>query len=54
VLKEFETLFNMRDDTAAERFWSPKYIQHSTHIEPWRDGLFNLVKAAPPGFVVSF
>jgi predicted SnoaL-like aldol condensation-catalyzing enzyme len=54
VLKEFETLFNMRDDTAAERFWSPKYIQHSAHIEPWRDGLFNLVKAAPPGFLVSF
>jgi predicted SnoaL-like aldol condensation-catalyzing enzyme len=49
VLKGFETLFNMRDYTAAERFWSPKYIQHSAHIEPW-----NLVKAAPPGFVVSF
>jgi predicted SnoaL-like aldol condensation-catalyzing enzyme len=23
-------------------------IQHSAHIEPGRDGLFNLIKAAPP------
>ena len=48
VLEAFETLFNQRDYTAAERFWSPNYIQHSAHIEPGRDGLFNLVKAAPP------
>jgi predicted SnoaL-like aldol condensation-catalyzing enzyme len=33
---------------AAEPFWSPNYIQHSAHIEPGRDGLFNLIKAAPP------
>jgi predicted SnoaL-like aldol condensation-catalyzing enzyme len=48
VLKAFDTLFNKRDYTSAERFWSPNYIQHSAHIEPGRDGLFNLVKAAPP------
>jgi predicted SnoaL-like aldol condensation-catalyzing enzyme len=48
VLEAFDTLFNKRDYTAAERFWSPNYIQHSAHIEPGRDGLFNLVKAAPP------
>ena len=30
------------------RFWSPNYIQHSAHIPPGRDGLFNLVRAAPP------
>ena len=48
VLKAFDTLFNKRDYVAAERFWSPLYIQHSAHIEPGRDGLFNLVKAAPP------
>ena len=48
VLKAFDTLFNRRDYPAAERFWSPDYIQHSAHIEPGRDGLFNLVKAAPP------
>lgn len=47
VLEAFDTLFNRRDYAAAERYWSPKYIQHSAHIEPGRDGLFNLVKAAP-------
>jgi predicted SnoaL-like aldol condensation-catalyzing enzyme len=48
VLKAFDTLFNKRDYAAAERFWSPKYIQHSAHIEPGREGLFNLVTSAPP------
>ena len=48
VLDAFDTLFNKRDYTAAERFWSPNYIQHSAHIEPGRDGLFELVKASPP------
>jgi len=47
VLKAFDTLFNKRDYTAAEKFWSPKYIQHSAHIPPGRDGLFNLVRTAP-------
>ena len=48
VLEAFDTLFNKRDYAAAQRFWSPDYIQHSAHIAPGRDGLFNLVKAAPP------
>jgi predicted SnoaL-like aldol condensation-catalyzing enzyme len=48
VLEAFDALFNKRDYTTAERFWSANYIQHSAHIEPGRDGLFNLVKAAPP------
>ncbi len=47
VLKAFDTLFNKRDYTAAERFWSPNYIQHSAHIEPGREGLFNLIKSLP-------
>jgi predicted SnoaL-like aldol condensation-catalyzing enzyme len=47
VLEAFDTLFNKRDYAAAERFWSPKYIQHSAHIPPGRDGLFNLVRTAP-------
>jgi predicted SnoaL-like aldol condensation-catalyzing enzyme len=47
VLKAFDTLFNKRDYAAAERFWSPAYIQHSAHIAPGREGLFELVKAAP-------
>jgi predicted SnoaL-like aldol condensation-catalyzing enzyme len=48
VLGAFDTLFNKRDYAAAEKFWSPSYIQHSAHIPPGRDGLFNLIKASPP------
>ena len=48
VLEAFDTLFNQRDYAAAERFWSPDYIQHSAHIEPGRDGLFNLIRTVPP------
>jgi predicted SnoaL-like aldol condensation-catalyzing enzyme len=48
VLEAFDTLFNKRDYEAAERYWSPNYIQHSAHIPPGRDGLFNLVKGIPP------
>ena len=48
VLKAFDALFNKRDYAAAEKFWSPHYIQHSAHIAPGREGLFNLVKGLPP------
>src|SRR5258708_11824793 len=48
VLKAFDTLSNKRDYAAAERLWSPNYIQHSAHIEPGREGLINLVKSLPP------
>ena len=48
VLEAFDTLFNKRDYAAAERYWSPHYIQHSAHIAPGREGLFNLVKSLPP------
>src|ERR1700750_2541453 len=47
VLEAFDTLFNKRDYAAAEKFWSPNYIQHSAHIAPGRDGLFALVKGLP-------
>ena len=47
VLDAFDTLFNKRDYQAAERYWSPNYIQHSAHIPPGRDGLFELVKNSP-------
>src|ERR1700694_4537186 len=48
VLEAFDTLFNKRDYVAAERYWSPNYIQHSAHIEPGREGLFRLIKSIPP------
>lgn len=59
VLEAFDTLFNQRDYAAAERYWSPDYIQHSAHIEPGRAGLFNLIKSLPatlryePGLIVA-
>ena len=59
VLEAFDTLFNKRDYVAAERFWSPNYIQHSAHIPPGREGLFNFVKGLPstlkyePGVIVA-
>ena len=59
VLEAFDTLFNKRDYAAAERFWSPNYIQHSAHIAPGREGLFDLIKSMPstlkyePGAIVA-
>ena len=59
VLEAFNTLFNKRDYAAAARYWSPNYIQHSAHIEPGREGLFNLIKGSPaslkyePGVIVA-
>ncbi len=59
VLKAFDILFNKRDYVAAEHFWSPNYIQHSAHIPPGREGLFNLIKSMPqslkyePGMIVA-
>jgi predicted SnoaL-like aldol condensation-catalyzing enzyme len=50
VLDAFDTLFNKRDYEVAERYWSPNYIQHSAHIEPGRDGLFDLIKSMPSAF----
>jgi predicted SnoaL-like aldol condensation-catalyzing enzyme len=52
VLEAFETLFNKRDYIAAERFWSSNYIQHSAHIPPGREGLFNMIKGLPNGDTV--
>src|ERR1700740_3124399 len=48
VLEAFDTLFNKRDYVAAYRYWSPHYIQHSAHIAPGREGLFDLIKSVPP------
>jgi predicted SnoaL-like aldol condensation-catalyzing enzyme len=59
VLEAFDTLFNKRDYKAAERYWASNYIQHSAHIPPGRDGLFNLIRNAPaalkyePGAIVA-
>ena len=48
VLEAFDLLFNQRDYATAARFWSENYIQHSAHIRPGREGLFDLIKSLPP------
>ena len=59
VLEAFDALFNRRDYAAAERLWSPGYVQHSAHIAPGREGLFTLVRGLPatlkyePGVIVA-
>jgi predicted SnoaL-like aldol condensation-catalyzing enzyme len=59
VLEAFDMLFNKRDYVAAERYWSPNYIQHSAHIDPGREGLFSLIKSIPatlkyePGLILA-
>ena len=50
VLKAFDEGFNKRDDNAFERYWSPDYIQHSSDIEPGRDGLRKRTNAMPTDF----
>lgn len=47
LLEAFDTLFNHRNYIAAESFWSEHYIQHSAHIAPGRDGLFDLIRTLP-------
>lgn len=47
ALRAYDTLFNKRDYAAAERFWSPRFVQHSARVPPGREGLFALVKSAP-------
>ena len=59
ALEAFDTLFYKRDYVAAERYWSPDYIQHSAHIAPGREGLLNLIKSLAttlkyePGTIVA-
>jgi predicted SnoaL-like aldol condensation-catalyzing enzyme len=48
ALQAFDLLFNKRDYAAAEKYWSRHYIQHSAHIAPGREGLFDLIKSLPP------
>lgn len=48
LLDAFDTLFNQRNYEKAALFWSRDYIQHSAHIAPGRDGLFDLIRSLPP------
>jgi len=47
AFEAFDTLFNKRDYAAAERLWSPGYIQHSARIKPGRSGILERAHAMP-------
>lgn len=47
TIKAFDAAFNQRDKNAFETYWSPNYIQHSSHIPAGREGLQNLVENLP-------
>ncbi len=47
VLEAFEALFNERNYEKAATYWSPDYIQHSAHIAPGREGVFELTRNLP-------
>jgi len=49
LLEGFDILLSKLDFAGAEKYWSPKYIRHSSRIEPGRAGLFNPVKSLPTG-----
>ena len=50
VLRAYDTLFNRRDYLAAEQFWPPDFIQHSSFFAPGRDGLFDAIRSFPETF----
>lgn len=50
ALKAFDALFNRHDFDMAATMWSEGYIQHSTHIGPGRNGLFERVRSLPATF----
>ena len=45
VLEAFDTLFNKRDYPAAERYWSPHYIQHSAQRTSWASAHFAVAQS---------
>jgi predicted SnoaL-like aldol condensation-catalyzing enzyme len=47
VLRAFDLLLTSATNAAAEKFWSPHYVQHSAHIEAGREGRFSLIKSGP-------
>jgi predicted SnoaL-like aldol condensation-catalyzing enzyme len=53
VLEAFDTLFNKRNYEAAEKYWSPNYIQYSAHIPPGRDQERPPNMRYEPGLIVA-
>ncbi len=54
VIDALHEAFNLRDYSAFERYWSPKYIQHAAHLLPGRDGLRDAIKNSPSDFKFEY
>jgi predicted SnoaL-like aldol condensation-catalyzing enzyme len=46
-MEAFDLLFNARDYRVAQTYWSPGLLEHSSHLGPGRDGLFDFVRCLP-------
>jgi predicted SnoaL-like aldol condensation-catalyzing enzyme len=59
VLDAFDSAFNKKEADAFDRYWSLDYIQHSTEIEPGRNGLKKTIAERPiefhyePGLIIA-
>jgi predicted SnoaL-like aldol condensation-catalyzing enzyme len=58
-LQAFDLLSDKLDHASDEKYWSTDYVQHSAHIGPGREGLFDLIRNASstlryePGLILS-
>ena len=50
VEKAMTEIFVNRDASAAERYWSDKYIQHNPNMGNGREEIAGAVKTLPPAF----
>ncbi|MDX6392197.1 MAG: hypothetical protein QOJ73_3260 [Streptosporangiaceae bacterium] len=50
VLQAIAQLFDKRDVTAVDQYWSPAYVEHSLWGGAGLDGLRHMVSALPDGF----
>jgi predicted SnoaL-like aldol condensation-catalyzing enzyme len=50
VVEATNSLFNERDSTAVDRYWSPSYVEHATVLGAGLDALREVPGRLPPGF----
>lgn len=49
VVHAMDLIFNKRDYEAAEKLWSPDYVQRSIFVPPGKNGLFGFLPTLPDG-----
>ncbi len=50
VVQAMTDIFDKRDASAIERYWSKTYIQHNPTVSNGHEGLIGLLKSLPPNF----